>query len=136
MESRKHRIIMLCGTCILIVLAVIDLLAGDADADRIVITRLRLPRIMTAAIAGGALALSGTQMQSILRNPLADPHIMGISAGAALGAALATMTGTTGIPIMLSAFAGAFITAAIILSASAKLRRASTLLILKIEQML
>ena len=130
MESRKHRIIMLCGTCILIVLAVIDLLAGDADADRIVITRLRLPRIMTAAIAGGALALSGTQMQSILRNPLADPHIMGISAGAALGAALATMTGTTGIPIMLSAFAGAFITAAIILAASAKLRRASTLLIL------
>lgn len=130
MESRKHRIIILCGTCILIVLAVIDLLAGDADADRIVITRLRLPRIMTAAIAGGALALSGTQMQSILRNPLADPHIMGISAGAALGAAIATMIGTTGIPIMLSAFAGATITAAIILAASAKLRRASTLLIL------
>jgi iron complex transport system permease protein len=75
-------------------------------------------------------------MQSVLRNPLADPHIMGVSAGAALGAALATMLGSHalqgifhGITIAAAAFAGAIGAAAVILLASRRFRTASSLLI-------
>jgi len=129
MKPAKHKTLWTCGIILLAGIAAVDLLAGHSDLCRDIIIRLRLPRIMTAAIAGGALAISGTQMQSILRNPLADPHIMGISAGAALGAAIATMSGMTGLSVMLSASTGAFLTAVIILAASVKLKRASTLLI-------
>ena len=119
----------ICGIIILGLVATADLFIGCSTIDIEIITKLRLPRIVTAMLAGGALALSGIQMQSILRNPLADPHIMGISAGAALGAATATMIGFTGMSIMLSAFSGAIISATIILAASFKLKRAATLLI-------
>ena len=62
--------------------AAADLLwGGQPGASPGVITGIRLPRITVALIAGASLALSGLQMQSIFRNPLADPHIMGISAG-------------------------------------------------------
>ena len=52
---------------------------GNADA---IVLQLRLPRLVTAVVAGAALAISGAQMQAIFRNPLADPHILGVSAGA------------------------------------------------------
>lgn len=83
----------------LVVLAVADLLWGGGirlmqdEAGAQVLLHLRAPRAVTALLAGAALALAGAQMQSVLRNPLADPHIMGVSAGASLGAALATMWG-------------------------------------------
>lgn len=58
---------------------------SDADSDRIVY-HLRMPRVICAALAGANLALSGCILQGILRNPLADPGIIGISAGAGLAA--------------------------------------------------
>ena len=62
--------------------AAADLLwGGQPGASPGVITGIRLPRITVALIAGASLSLGGLQMQSIFRNPLADPHIMGISAG-------------------------------------------------------
>jgi iron complex transport system permease protein len=68
--------------------------AGDAtETQRQIIRAIRLPRILTAAIVGAALALVGAVMQSIFRNPMADPGIVGVSAGGALGALLAIASG-------------------------------------------
>ena len=122
------------GIGILIMLACWDLLHGGLASGQ-VLWHLRTPRVLTALLAGAALALAGTQMQSILRNPLADPHIMGVSSGASLGAAIATMLGggLTGIfhgaSVTLAAFAGALASALLILAVSRKLASATTLLI-------
>ncbi len=67
----------------------VDLALGRADAPtRAILLEVRLPRILLAAIVGAALSGAGTAFQAILRNPLADPYILGVSGGAALGAAL------------------------------------------------
>lgn len=130
MKRRRHIVAGIAGLAILVALAAADLFYGGA-ADSQVLRLLRAPRVATALLAGAALALSGTQMQSIFRNPLADPHIMGVSAGASLGAAIATMSALTagGLSIVLSASIGAIASALIILLASKKFHSASTLLI-------
>jgi len=64
-----------------------------ADGDSFILLHIRLPRILLGALAGAALASSGTVMQAALQNPLADPYILGTSAGAALGSAAATAVG-------------------------------------------
>ena len=131
MNKRRHILFLIISIVLLIVACVADLTwGGIADAD--IMRHLRLPRMATALLAGAAMALSGSQMQSIFRNPLADPHIMGISSGASLGAALATMyAGATfgGAPVAVAAAAGAAGAAAIILYASGRFRNASILLI-------
>jgi iron complex transport system permease protein len=73
-----------------------------------VIRGLRLPRALGAFAVGGLLALAGGLMQVLLRNPLADPYVLGISGGAAVGALLAMLLGLTLWFINLAAFAGAF----------------------------
>lgn len=131
MNKRRHILFLIISIVLLIVTCVADLTwGGIADTD--IMKHLRLPRMATALLAGAAMALSGSQMQSIFRNPLADPHIMGISSGASLGAALATMyAGATfgGAPVAVAAAAGAAGAAAIILYASGRFRNASILLI-------
>ena len=131
MNKRRHILFLIISIVLLIVTCVADLTwGGIADAE--IMRHLRLPRMATALLAGAAMALSGSQMQSIFRNPLADPHIMGISSGASLGAALATMyAGATfgGTPVAVAAAAGAAGAAAIILYASGRFRNASILLI-------
>lgn len=123
--------VMSAGIILLALLCMADITWGGI-ADAAVLWHLRLPRTATALLAGAAMALSGSQMQSIFRNPLADPHIMGISSGAALGAALTTMyagVSLGGTPIALAAAAGAAGAASIILYASGRFRNASILLI-------
>src|SRR4030042_1679249 len=61
--------------------------------DREIIFLIRLPRAIVAALMGIALGASGAVLQGILRNPLADPYILGISSGAALTAALGLLSG-------------------------------------------
>jgi iron complex transport system permease protein len=63
-------------------------LAG-AEPDRSILVGLRLPRALLGALVGGALAASGTALQALLRNPLAEPFVLGVSGGAALGGTLA-----------------------------------------------
>jgi len=63
--------------------------------DRIVLMDVRLPRVLLGALVGAALAVSGAVMQGLFRNPLADPGIVGVSAGAGLGAASMIVLGTT-----------------------------------------
>ncbi len=74
-----------------------DLLrALSADADptaRTILLQLRLPRAALAALIGGALGLSGCTFQALLRNPLAEPYVLGISGGAAVGAVAVMVTG-------------------------------------------
>lgn len=88
---------------------------------------VRLPRVLTALLAGVGLAIAGTTMQGMLKNPLADPYTMGISSGAGFGAALAIILGfeiIAGGGIVINAFVFAVIPAAIILMMS-KLHTAS-----------
>jgi len=117
------------GGILLLVLSLTDLLWRHHLANDDIIFMLRLPRIVTALIAGGALAVSGAQMQSVFRNPLADPHIMGISAGAAFGAAIATMTGCADVSIVTASCIGAASSASAVIAASGRFKNAATLLI-------
>lgn len=68
--------------------------AAGGDLAEIVVMELRLPRIFLAILTGVSLAGAGTVMQGILRNPLVDPYTLGLSGGAAFGAALAIVLGT------------------------------------------
>ena len=139
MMNRKRNIYIWCGGALLLALLAVCDLACGGEAGAQVLLHLRTPRVVTALLAGAELALAGGQMQSVLRNPLADPHIMGVSAGAALGAASATMlTGRVHamLPEMLqgftlagSAFIGAIISSMIILAVAKKFRTATALLI-------
>ncbi|MCK9230125.1 MAG: iron ABC transporter permease [Syntrophales bacterium] len=64
-----------------------------ATVDRVILFRIRLPRLLFAGITGASLATAGVLYQALLRNPLADPFILGISGGAALGAVVAIIAG-------------------------------------------
>ena len=118
---------------VLLLLAGTDLLTGGGGISipsEAVFLKLRLPRLLTAVIAGGALSLCGIEMQSIFRNPLADPHIMGISSGAGLGAAIAVAAGGTAAwSLAGGALAGAFLTAAAIMAVSSRIKSATTVLL-------
>jgi iron complex transport system permease protein len=86
----------------------ISLLQGEADPTaRDVLLRLRLPRALAAFGTGASLALAGVLMQVLLRNPLADPYILGTSGGAAVAALTAMIAGASALLVDLSAFAGA-----------------------------
>jgi len=62
-----------------------------ANTDRVILFHTRLPRVLLAAVVGGALAVAGAALQGLLRNPLAEPHLIGVSGGAALGAVVAAI---------------------------------------------
>ncbi len=82
---------------------------GDAGVLSTVVLELRLPRVVTAFVVGGLLALSGLLMQILLRNPLADPYVLGVSGGAAVAALLALMTGLSVVWLAPAAFGGALL---------------------------
>ncbi len=99
-----------------------DLINGMDPVLPTVVMDVRLPRILTAAMVGGGLAICGTVFQAILLNPLADPYTLGVSAGAAFGAALAivlnlNVAGVYSITIL--AFAGAVATLVLVIYLSA-----------------
>ncbi len=128
---------MLFACLCLLVLGGLDLLTGNGFSipSEAILWKLRLPRMLTAVVAGAALALSGAQMQAIFRNPLADPHLMGVSGGAGLGAALAALavTGlgawTGGLTLVSAAFVGALLTGLVITAVAARTESTTTLLL-------
>lgn len=81
----------------------------DAGASSAAIVRqLRLPRALLGFLVGGSLAVSGAVLQAVIRNPLADPYLLGISGGAAITAVVTIALGITGVWVLpLAAFAGA-----------------------------
>ena len=73
--------------------------------ERLVLVDLRLPRILLAAVVGGSLAVAGCALQALLRNPLADPFVLGVSGGAALGGTLVLALGGGAIATVLGGWA-------------------------------
>jgi iron complex transport system permease protein len=83
---------------------------GEGSAlNHTLVLELRLPRTLAAFATGGLLAVAGALMQILLRNPLADPYILGLSGGAAVGALLAMLAGMGALLVSGSAFAGALL---------------------------
>jgi len=83
------------------------------DIERTILFEVRLPRVLLAALLGGALSLAGAVFQALLRNPLADPYVLGVSGGASIGGVLALLLGLGGtallggVGLQAFAFAGA-----------------------------
>ncbi|MET0858640.1 MAG: iron ABC transporter permease [Telluria sp.] len=84
-----------------------ELMHGKADTMAATLLELRLSRALVAFVTGAALSLAGVMMQALLRNPLADPYVLGISAGASVGALLALLSMGALWMVDASAFAGA-----------------------------
>ncbi len=97
-------------------LAVWNGLLGDGEAATVAIVRdLRLPRALLAFLVGGSLAVTGAALQALVRNPLADPYLLGLSGGAGLGAVLAVVSHLGGVwSVPLAALAGALIAIALV----------------------
>ena len=87
--------------------ALLALRGAAPDQAQSLVTELRLPRALTAFAVGGLLAVAGVLMQVLLRNPLAEPYILGSSGGAAVAALLAMSLGMGSLVVDLSAFGGA-----------------------------
>ncbi|MBT7307123.1 MAG: iron ABC transporter permease [Gammaproteobacteria bacterium] len=87
-----------------------QILLGEEQGVRAtVVLELRLPRIVAAFVVGGLLALAGLLMQVLLRNPLADPYVLGVSGGAAVAALLILLLGASSVWMAPAAFVGALL---------------------------
>jgi iron complex transport system permease protein len=110
--------------------------SGLSSADSAILWQLRAPRVVLGVLVGGMLALAGASYQGVFRNPLADPYLLGIAAGAGLGATLAIVYGRETVRaydlIPLAAFAGGAVgvVAAYALGRSASGGRSTAALIL------
>ena len=111
---------------------------GNMESE--ILLNFRLPKALTAIIAGASLSVAGLMMQTLFRNPLADPYILGVSSGASLGVALITMASAM-LPVMLvssgwamiiSAIAGASVVLLLVVAVSFRVQNAVTLLIVGI----
>lgn len=120
--------VLLLGICILLSLSFGEMtlypwqwIGVDIDSvEWTILTRLRLPRTLTALGVGGMLALSGTILQGIFKNPLVEPYTLGLSGGGALGVALAFVLGLAGkigiIGLSVFAFTGSILVGLILLT--------------------
>lgn len=91
------------------VISLHDIFADGGSLNTQILLELRLPRTATAFVTGALLAIAGALMQVLLRNPLADPYILGVSGGASVGALLALLLGAGAFILQTSAFAGALL---------------------------
>jgi len=110
---RKTVIVLGASTALLVVVALVSVAVGptgvslgelwgvltspgrpDLEMPRLIILDIRLPRVLLALIVGAGLSIAGTTFQAMLRNPLAEPYILGISSGGTIGAVLAIAIGT------------------------------------------
>jgi iron complex transport system permease protein len=121
-------------------LAVLSMLIGPAGfglprgegAAQLILTEIRLPRTLLAALTGAALALSGAALQGYLRNPLAEPGIIGVSSGAGLGAVLAIHSGVSAafaLALPLGGLAGASVATLVVLALAGERGGALTLIL-------
>jgi iron complex transport system permease protein len=154
MQSQRLTIIGLF--LLMTVLLLVDLLVGSTRLEagdvlrslfgrgtphgEIIVMQFRLPKALTAIIAGAAMSVSGLLMQTLFRNPLAGPDVLGVSSGAGLGVALTVLTITPlfsfsaasplqGWSLVLAAWAGAGAVMIIIMAVSARVRDIMTVLI-------
>lgn len=107
--------------------------SGLGDRAAAIVWDLRLPRVLLGALVGATLAAAGGAYQGVFRNPLADPYLLGVAAGAGLGATLVIVTvGAGGVLVPIAAFAGALaaVVLTFVLGAAAGGRRTGVTLIL------
>jgi len=137
---------LLLGSVIIPVSQVFRVLTFSPEAGevfRTIIMDFRMPKAITAVFTGAALSLSGLQMQTVFRNPLAGPYVLGISAGASLGVALFVLgfssvaaigffSATGAWSLALVAWAGSFLVMMLVLYVSVRVNDIMTLLILGI----
>lgn len=118
-----------------------DSITENEAVGQLIILESRLPQALTAAISGASLALAGLQMQTLFRNPLAGPSILGISSGASLGVAIITLSSGFGgflifnrliseFSIHIGAVSGAFLVLFIVLCIAKKVKNNASLLII------
>jgi len=89
-------------------------MVSDPDGLGLVFWELRLPRALLGVIAGASLGVAGALMQGFFRNPVAEPYVTGVSAGAAFGAVIVLTLGLGQVWVSLAAFAGAGLTASLV----------------------
>ncbi len=119
-----------------------DPAAGDEAVWTTVVRQIRIPRTLTALLAGAALGIAGLQMQTLFRNPLADPFVLGVSSGASFGVAAVVLVAGTGVTVFTAglgwlgelglagaAVVGAAIVMALVLALSMRVRSIVTVLI-------
>jgi iron complex transport system permease protein len=103
---------------------------GDPDATDTVLFNIRLPRVIAAAFVGAALAAAGAAYQSLFRNPLVSPDILGVSTGAGLGAVIGILLGLPVVMIQLLGFAGGLLTVTLVAMLARTLRGGGDVLVL------
>ena len=150
-KKTKNTILFLSLSVVCIVVFALDLLYGSVnisikellspnDIHREILWNFRLPKAITALSVGAAISVAGLIMQTLFKNPLADPYILGISSGASLGVAIMLLGGTlfpaisfsSGWCMVLAAVIGAMIVLGLVLSISFKVKQAVSLLIIGI----
>lgn len=88
---------------------------GVSSTHQLIVTQIRLPRVLLGLLVGSALAVSGTALQGLFRNPLASPYVLGIASGASAGAALVILLGARSVLLLpLGAFAGGSVAVSIV----------------------
>ncbi|MDO9261927.1 MAG: iron ABC transporter permease [Flavobacteriaceae bacterium] len=122
--------------------AIVDILFSNNSTHEnweIIITEFRIPKAITAIFSGSALAVSGLLMQTLFRNPLADPYILGISSGASLGIAililLVSLAGFSTLLLsnwsfVIAAAMGAFTIMMVVLTMASKIKNTMSILII------
>ncbi len=143
--TRRLALTLVLGFVVLAVAMTIAVVAGSSgidfarafdrtispNDDALILFEARLPRVVLGAIAGAGLGAAGAALQALLRNPLADPYVLGTSGGAALGATIAiafgvpALAGTGALLLPLAAFAGA-LGATLLVTTVARLTGTST----------
>ena len=124
---RKNSYIFIALFLLMLILALLDVCSGSiwisplstfnsqlSTLNSQLLLHLRLPKMLTAILAGASLSVAGLMMQTLFRNPLAGPYILGVSSGASLGVALVTMV-TTILPLAFSLSPHSFIATSAIL---------------------
>jgi iron complex transport system permease protein len=122
---------VLLGETALSLTQLAEAFADPASGPAEVLWQVRAPRVATALMVGAALGLSGAVMQGLLRNPLADPGVLGVSAAAALAAATAIVLGAAAVPgvVEVSALIGAGLAGALLILFSARVRSPEALIL-------
>lgn len=108
----------LSGSVYVSPLEILNVLTGNATSETSagIILQIRLPRVLLALAIGGGLSVVGAVFQAILRNPLAEPYILGISSGGTFGAVLSFLLGLSLVGTQIFAFAGAFLVVILVYS--------------------
>ncbi len=100
------------------------------SVQREIIVQIRIPRVLTAFMVGGLLALAGALMQVLLRNPLADPYVLGVSGGAAVASLLMMLIGVFSSFLYLGAFVGSLLSMLLVMILSRSSRGFSSMRLL------